>query len=174
MSIPPSLVKAQMERVPICTDSPTFVDAKNYDDFDLSRMPKLVLVARNVEVWAANKKSNMKLLIRHNFKNMQSEVKCSRAPDLNSMNLSIWIPSIVDLTENKKWGDSIWQIQALTSRQKVGVWSQKSRLAPIDEVKSITEKGTWRPLDQDSYELIWDQVDGGTKYSIRLVFDVLR
>lgn len=161
-------------QVPMCTQPPSFVEARNYDDFDFSRLPNQVLVARIAEVWTSNKSRGMKLLIRHNFKTMKSDVKCSRAPDQESMNLSVWIPTLIDLSNEKKWGDSIWQIQAITGEKKVGVWSQKTRLAPVDEVRKIAQKGVWRPVDSDSYELIWEQSSGGTKYSVRVVFDVLR
>ncbi|MBX2994236.1 MAG: hypothetical protein KF681_05430 [Bdellovibrionaceae bacterium] len=161
-------------KVPVCDQAPSFAQARNYETFDFSRLPNQVLVAREAEVWVAHKEKGLKLFLKHNFKNMKSDVRCSKAPYQGSINLSTWVPTLIDLSTEKKWGDSLWQIQALTTTKKVGVWSQKARLAPIEEVRRIAQRGIWRPGEGDSYELIWDQTIDGAVYSIRVVYDVLR
>lgn len=161
-------------KVPVCREPPSFVNARNYESFDFSRLPQQTLVARTAEVWVANKEKGLKLLIKHNFKSMKSEVRCSKAPYDGSMNVSTWIPTLLDLSMDKKWGDSIWQVQALSTSKRVGVWSQKSRLAPLNEGRRIAKRGIWRPTELDSYELIWDETVSGTTYSIRVIYDVLR
>ncbi|MFN7727934.1 MAG: hypothetical protein ACK5P7_02130 [Bdellovibrio sp.] len=168
------VVENAAAKVPLCSQPPTYFQAKAYESFDFSRLPNQVLVAREAEVWVAHKEKGLKLFLKHSFKNMKSEVRCSKAPYEGSMNLSTWVPTLIDLSPEKKWGDSIWQIQALSTTKKVGVWSQRARLAPIEEVRRIARRGIWRPSAMDSYELIWEQVVDGTTYSVRVVYDVLR
>jgi hypothetical protein len=160
-------------KVPVCDEAPSFAEAKHLDGLDPAKLPERIFVARSVDVWAENKPRGLKLFARHNFKNMKSEVRCSRAPYEGSVNLNSWIPALLDLSREKKWGDSLWQLQALSEAKRVGIWSQKSRLAPLEEGRKIMSKGTWRFIDADTYELIWEQVQNGTRLSYRVVFDVM-
>ena len=159
--------------VPMCEDPPTFTEARHFEGTDSSRLPERVFVARTVEVWAANKEKGLKLLARHNFKSMKSEVRCSKPPYEGSLNLEAFVPALLDLSPEKKWGDSVWQVHALVEEKRVGIWSQKSRLAPTNTARKIMQKGFWRPLDNDAYELIWDQESNGTHYTFRIEFDVM-
>lgn len=158
---------------PVCTEPPSFVEAKHYEGIDFNHLPERVFVARSLEVWAAQKEKGYKIMARHNFKSMKSEVRCSKPPYEGSVNLNAWIPALLDLSREKKWGDSIWQFQALIQAKRVGVWSQKSRLAPVDEVRKISQKGVWRAIDPDSYELIWEQNVNGNPMWFRVIFDVM-
>lgn len=166
-------VTATALTAPACGDPPSFVEAKHYEGIDFAHLPERVFVARTLEVWAAQKEKGYKLMARHNFKSMKSEVRCSKAPYEGSVNLSAWVPALLDLTQEKKWGDSMWQFQALLEAKRVGVWSQKSRLAPVDEARKIAQKGVWRAIDPDSYELIWEQNVNGSSMWFRVIFDVM-
>lgn len=170
MSMAPRALAAT---APVCTDPPSFVEAKHFEGVDFNHLPERVFVARTLEVWAANRDKGYKLMARHNFKSMKSEVRCSKSPYEGSVNLTAWVPALVDLSHDKRWGDSVWQFQALLSTKRVGIWNQKSRLAPVDEVRRISQKGTWRALDLDSYELIWEQSVNGTPVFFRVIFDVM-
>ena len=159
--------------VPVCEEPPSFADGKKFETIDASHLPERVFVARSVELWASHKERGMKLLARHDFKTMKSEVRCSKAPFEGSLNVTALVPALLDLSHDKKWGDSVWQVQALSQAKRVGIWSQKSRLAPTDEAKKIMQRGTWRSLSGDSFELIWDQDVDGTHMVFRAVFDLM-
>lgn len=158
---------------PVCSDPPSFVEAKHYEGVDFNHLPEKVFVARSLEVWAAHREKGYKLMARHNFKTMKSEVRCSKSPYEGTVNLNAWVPALIDNSREKRWGDSVWQFQAMLQPKRIGIWSQKSRLAPPDEVRRISQKGTWRSLDLDSYELIWEQNVGGSPVFFRVIFDVM-
>lgn len=160
-------------RVPVCEERPTFVEGRHFETFEFSRLPQRVMVARSVEVWAENKQRGLKLLVRHNFKNMKSDVRCSKAPYEGSVNLNAWVPALLDLSRERTWGDSLWQVHLFSESKRVGIWSQKTRLAPIEEARKILQKGSWRFLESEAYELFWDQEIQGSRLFFRVVFDVM-
>ncbi len=157
----------------VCQEAPAFVETENEATFDAAGLPERVMVARSVEVWMTNKEHGMRLLGRHDFKSMKSEVLCSKAPAEGAINLTTWVPALLDLSREKSWGHSVWQLHILTEPKRAGIWSQKSRLAPADEARRLMQKGNWRFLGSNVYELVWDQEEKGTHQYFRVVFDVL-
>jgi len=159
--------------VPVCSQAPAFVSEKTIDSFDSSHLPERVLVARSVEVWAENKSRGMMLLGYHNFKSMKADVHCSNPPLQGALNLTALVPTLLDLTPEKSWGDSLWQIQILTDAKRAGLWTQKSRLMSADQSRKIMQKGTWHFIDANTYEMITEQGDQNDRVVLHVVYDLM-
>jgi hypothetical protein len=169
------LLSAQAVRatVPVCEQTPSFVTEKPIDAFDATRLPERVFVARSVEVWAENKSRGMMLLGHHNFKSMKADVHCSTPLQDGALNLTALVPTLLDRTQTKTWGDSLWQMQILSEAKRAGLWTQKSRLLSSDQARVIMQKGTWRFIDANTYELISEQGDKENRIVLRIVYDVM-
>lgn len=160
-------------KVQFCEEAPSFAGAGRDEGLDRTRLPEVVYVARSVEVWMSHKESRLKLSAQHSFRSMKSEVHCSNAPLSKNLNLMSWVPAMIDFSSEKKWGDSLWQMHTLIESNRVGIWTQKSRLAPKDQLQMILQKGTWRTSGAEAYELIWEEVSEGVPLVFRVVFDAM-
>src|SRR4051812_34174927 len=90
-------IMATAATAPVCGEPPSFVEARHYEGVDFNHLPERVFVARTLEVWTAQKERGFKLMAKHNFKSMRSEVRCSKTPYEGSVNLNAWIPALLDL-----------------------------------------------------------------------------
>lgn len=107
-------------------------------------LPKALMVGRVAEVWIESKDGQLKLHARHNFKNGQKEFLCADLPPNRRENFSFPLVTLLDRSEQKAAGDSVWQFQVMVNGSKLGLWSQKSGLLKAGDFVDKA-RGPWKP-----------------------------
>lgn len=164
---------ASAREVPLCEGPPTFAETRQYGSIEYSQLPKKVFVARSVDFWWDQKSGFSQLFASHSFQSMRTEIRCVQTSGLSAENWSGYVPALLDFSPQKTWGDSVWQIHAMTDTKRSGFWPQKTRLAPVGVAQELAKKGIWRQLDLNTFELLISEKRASQETHFRVLFDLM-
>jgi|GEM_PF-2569567 len=101
-----------------------FVEIKS-----LEQLPKKIFVAQTADYLVETKSDDFKLWARQSFVSGESRAVCASFQKASSLGISMYAPTLIDLSELRKTGDSFWQFHLMVSNEKVGIWNQRSRIS---------------------------------------------
>lgn len=97
-------------------------------------LPEKVLLAREANLWVEDARSGLKIWARHNFKTGKKSFVCANLPPNTDKHLSVPLIVLWDRTPETKIGDSLWQMQVMANKSKLGLWSQKTGLMSVGDL----------------------------------------
>lgn len=116
----------------ICEDVPEFLnELKSEIPAGFDALPKMMMVAREAEIFIASKTTPYRFHGRQSFipskdRKLRNKVVCATAIELKRESAVFQLPTVIDLAKNKSLG--IWQIQVESESKKFKIWTQRSRL----------------------------------------------
>lgn len=167
----------QAKSVGSCLMRPEFVHhIKTQRTTDLKDLPRKIFVARSVDYFIEDR-SGLQVWAEQSFFSGKSNIKCGNMPQDATKSFSQYIPALMDFTDDKKTGQSFWQIHVSTSDKKFGMWNRKSRI--FGDTKSLTEyfektTGNFYFIEKTNsvYDLFWVLESDELRQIIRIRFDV--
>lgn len=106
-------------------------------------LPEKVLLAREANLWIENPRTGLKIWARHNFKTGKKSFVCADLPAQTEQHLSVPLVVLWDRTKEGKVGDSLWQMQVMANKTKLGLWSQKTGLMSVRDLLQA-RGGPWK------------------------------
>lgn len=97
-------------------------------------LPEKVLLAREANLWVENPRTGLRIWARHNFKTGKKSFVCADVPAKSESHLSVPMVVLWDRTKEAKTGDSLWQMQVMANKSKLGLWSQKTGLMTVRDL----------------------------------------
>ena len=91
---------------------------------EVENIPKGILIAREADFFSLNKNQ---WHFKHNFIKGKTEVICATLSK-GDLSDSVFFPTLIDLSTERKTGDSFWTFKYVISSDKIGLWNQKSSL----------------------------------------------
>ncbi len=167
-----------------CNNRPDFLNSIRGSAMrNLEALPQMVFVGRRADHYVEDKTQNLKIWSQQSFTRAESKVLCASAALSKSEKLSkgfsIYAPTLIDLSGDKKIGDSYWQFHLVAEAEKIGVWNQKSRV--FSKIKDLEEglqktgaKYQFFQLSHDEYELILLKETSTSIEALSIRFDAVR
>lgn len=121
---------------------------------NLEALPKLVLLAKDAKIFIENKKHSFQLIAFQSFLNAQSKILCSTLPNEMEKNFSIYAPTLIDLSSQRKIGNSFWQFHISVEKSQLGMWNKKTRMfnSVKDIEKILQQNGLQLSIQQISHD----------------------
>lgn len=165
--------------VPSCENLPELFSSQEVGATvkNLESLPRMVFVAKHARYYVESKKHSFQLVSHQSFVKGESKILCSTPSNVVEKSFSLYAPTLIDMTENKKVGDSFWQFHVSVGKTQLGVWNQKTRLFKSKDIeKSLAQEGVQIRILQasnDEFEMIFtrDNNEFSEKLSIR--FDAI-
>jgi len=129
------------------------------------KLPQLVLVANEVDYYVESKNQDNNLKI-HSYQSFtttrpkeKSKIVCGSYKNVDAFRSSLFAPTLIDTTKNKKVGQSLWQFQMLADKEGFSVWNKRSLAFSENEnlEKALLKfGGNYRiyQLSRDQYEVV--------------------
>lgn len=120
---------------------------------NIDSLPKMIYLAKSAKMYVENKKQGIRLIANQSFVKAESKISCS-TPGISDNSFSIYAPTLIDLTDEKKVGNSFWQFHVSISTDKIGIWNQKTRLfrSSQDISKVLEKEGLQLLIEQLSHD----------------------
>ena len=94
----------------------------------MHQLPKKIFVAQAADYLVEAAAEDLKLWGRQSFVSGESKAVCASFKKNSSIGISMYAPTLIDLSGPGKTGNSFWQFHLMISNEKVGIWNQRSRL----------------------------------------------
>ncbi len=165
--------------VPSCENFPEFSSSQESGTSikNLEALPKMVFIAKRARFQIESKKHSFQLVSHQSFVKGESKIICSTPSDVVEKSFSIYAPTLIDLTENEKIGDSFWQFHISVGKTKLGVWNQKTRLYNSKDIKkSLAQSGIRLRILQtshDEFEMIFSRESNEFSEKLSIRFDAI-
>ncbi|PIS11781.1 MAG: hypothetical protein COT73_02160 [Bdellovibrio sp. CG10_big_fil_rev_8_21_14_0_10_47_8] len=163
-----------VSRVSECISRPGFL-TNAFPSVSLKSLPALVFVGKQADYYVEGKKKNLRLWGQQSFTRGEEKIICATLPSSQESDaFAIYAPALIDLSEEKKTGNSYWQFHMMVRPDKIGIWNKASRLfsksRDLEEgLKKIGAQYQFFQRSRDEYELfLIRETDSITEYlSIR-------
>ncbi len=119
-----SQAKAHLEA---CESRPEAL-ARNANPILWSQLPAMIYVAQSADYYLENKNEVLGLWSHQSFLDGSSRFICGKIDDKQVVRASMYAPTFLDLTGEKKIVSSYWQFQMIANSRLFGIWNQKSRI----------------------------------------------
>ncbi len=169
-----------------CADRPGFMsEVRPEIAGGLESLPKVVLVARDAEVWVEGQagQSGVRVHAYQSFlrpqKKNSGKVLCAQSPEGFRDRFSMLAPTLIDLSAGKKVGHSFWQFQVVAENQKFSAWNHKSSVIEKDgDLISILKRNKipyrFFQVGHNEYELLMQQEASGLLQTLSVRYEALR
>lgn len=169
-------------KVSECNTRPDFLNQVRPSAIrNIDNLPQMVFVGRKAEFYVEDKTQNLKILSQQSFTRAESKVLCASAAavDKSSRGFSMYAPTLIDLSGDKKIGDSYWQFHLSAEADKIGVWNKRSRVFSSSKdleagLQKIGAKYQFVQISHDEYELILIKETANTIQALSIRFDAVR
>lgn len=168
-----------------CQERPEFLTEQKTEVAGNLEALSGVLVARDSEYYIEARESGRETRARayQSFipqKKMNSpRVICGSAPEDLRSRYSMYVPTLIDRTDGKKIGNSIWQFQLMTDSNSFSIWNKQS---PV-----LSEQMTFEKLLKESrahyklyylgnnvYEIVMMREDAGAQHFLSIRYDLVK
>lgn len=181
------LVNPLFFKAPDCSSRPEFlVETRPEVPGGLSALPKAVLVARDAEMWIEGRAEDGAALRVHAYQSFvqkksrsHGKVLCGSMPENFADRFSLVAPTLIDVSEDKRVGNSLWQFQVIADHKGFSVWNKKS--PSLSKAESLAEllsgmKAQYRlyQISHNEYELLLQKDVGGVTQTLSLRYEVAR
>lgn len=171
-----------------CTNRPEFLtETRTEVPGGLEALPKTVLVARDAEMWIEGKlESEGKAIRAHSYQSFVraktrhlGRILCGSSSEEFADRFSLHAPTLIDISEDKKVGNSFWQFQIIGDGKNFSAWNKKSGLfsAESNLEKSLKDlKAQYRlyQIGHNEFELLVQKETGGVLQTLSIRYEALR
>lgn len=165
---------SEKKKIPSCHSS----EADKIYDGDLlpiDSLPSVLLVARSANHVIVGK--GLEFQSRQNFVRPKSELICGSQSD-HQFSVQLTAPTIIDLSTEKKVGDSFWIFQLMSENSKLGMWNQKSRLLTQtinyeQWLKSVDQEVRFYQIADDQFALLIKKKEGDFTHQFLIQYDTV-
>ena len=145
-------------KIPECHDRPVFL-SQTGTEIEVSRIPKIILVGKNVEHYVESKNSKLKLHGVQSFIKGTSKIICGTARQREDLSFSMYAPTVIDFSSGKGISSAVWQFQMMANPKEFGLWNQKSRILSRSRdlqtvLQEIGGKAQIFQVSQNEYEIL--------------------
>lgn len=152
----------------------------------LEALPKAVLVARDAEVWVegVDKTTEVRVHAYQSFlkpkHREQGKVLCGQSPENFRDRFAITAPTLLDLTPEKKIGDSFWQFQVVAQGEGFSMWNQRTSQPLLSDVTAaLALKQSRTPykvyqVGHNEYEVLFQRESSGVIQTLSIRYEALR
>jgi hypothetical protein len=146
---------------------------------NIESMPKMIYVAKRAKYLIESKKHSFQLAATQSFLQGESKILCSTLSRVADKGFSIYAPTLIDLTDEKKTGNSFWQFHVSIGQSQLGIWNQKTRMFDKNKEveKSLTAAGLQLQILQishDEFDLIFSRENGEFSEQLVIRFDAFQ
>lgn len=171
-------------KVSECNKRPDFLgQVRSSSIRTIENLPSMVFVGRKAEFYIEDKTQNLKILSQQSFTRAESKILCASAALAKSeksvQGFSMYAPTLIDLSGDKKIGDSYWQFHLSAEAEKIGLWNKRSRVfSSSKDLETGLQKTGARyqfvQISHDEYELILIKETATTIQALSIRFDAVR
>lgn len=171
---------ATSEKVPSCESS----EFKHFSiegmPISFKDLPKSILLARNASMYYEDLKSGeLKFKAYQSFTTPESKIECASPNPKIESTISFNAPVLLDLSEGKTVGNSIWQFNLIAKGQKVGLWNQASQLLSKsfkleDWLTNNSDQISFYQVSHDQFEMVIRLADRFDEKILVVVFDSIK
>lgn len=180
------LIKLGFAIAPNCDGRPDFITEVRPEIIGgFAKLPQIVLVANKAEYYVESKNSESGFKV-HSYQsftspaaNQDSKIICGSSKGTENFRYSLFAPTVIDTTQTKKVGQSLWQFQLLADKAGFSVWNKRS-LAFQDgenlEKALMKFGGNYRiyQLNRDQYEVVVSKDTPGIAQYLSVKYDAIR
>lgn len=181
------LVNPLFFKAPDCANRPEFLSETRTElTGGLKALPKTVLVAREAEMWVEGRAENGSPVRVHAYQSFvqkksraQARILCGNTPEHFADRFSLVAPTLIDVSADRRVGNSLWQFQVIAAEQGLSVWNKKSpSLAKSEKLDALMKemKTPYRvyQIGRNEYELVLQKDVGGVMQTLSLRYEVAR
>jgi hypothetical protein len=125
---------------PNCEGRPDFITEVRPDIIGgFGKLPQIVLVANEADYYVESKNTNSSLKI-HSYQSFTStspkqkaKIICGNVKTTENFRFTLFAPTLIDTTNAKKIGQSLWLFQLLTDKEGFSIWNKRSLAFADDE-----------------------------------------
>lgn len=127
------LRKITFRETPTCDGRPDFITEVRPELIgSFEKLPKLVLVAKEAEYYVESKSPGNDVKI-HSYQSFMaprphsdSKIVCGSIKNRSPFRFSLFAPTLIDTTDKREVGQSLWQFQLLADQEGFSVWNKRS------------------------------------------------
>jgi hypothetical protein len=180
------LMKLSFTEAPGCDGRPEFITEVRPELIGgFEKLPQLLLVANEADYYVETKNHENGLKI-HSYQsfattspNENSKIVCGNSKNIEAFRSSLFAPTLIDTTKNKKVGQSLWQFQMLADKEGFSVWNKRSLAFTEGEnlEKALLKfGGNYRiyQLSNDQYEVVVSKDTEGLTQYLSIKYDAVK
>jgi hypothetical protein len=180
------LMKLSFTDAPHCEGRPDFITEVRPEIIGgFEKLPHLILVASDAEYYVESKVNGEDIKI-HSYQSFtstnpkeKSKIVCGSAKNIESSRFSLFAPTLIDTTNDKKVGQSLWQFQVLADKQGFSVWNKRSLIFSEQDsmAKALSQfGGNYRiyQISHDQYEVVISKDEQQTTQYLSVKFDAVK
>ena len=110
-----------------CLCSPDFL-SRQQTSTPIKNLPSQILIAQSANYFVESKSKDFQLWSEQSFVTGISRFVCGQSLDQRAKNFSLYGPTLLDLSKERKLSNSFWQFRMIANAKQYGIWNQKSRI----------------------------------------------
>jgi hypothetical protein len=150
-----------------------------------AKLPQIILVANEAEYFIESKNIENGFKV-HSYQSFtgtsprnESKIVCGSTKSNETFRFSLFAPTLIDTTQKRRVGQSLWQFQLLTDKEGFSVWNKRSlAFKDGEDLEKVLMKfgGNYHiyQLSPDQYEVVVSKDTEGITQYLSVKYDAVR